>query len=618
MLRFVYLSIGSDRGWLNTTQSLQTLGSKFTSGVDPHPPSLTISGYFDIDNTNDGNLYTHNQQYSDTFRWTLGKHQLSFGGSFINYHDFNFASPGPFTKFLGGYSGSPLADFIMGQTSQFQYSYPDQLSGDQTHNLTAGFFQDDWKLSRRLTLNLGVRYERLSRIENIAHASPVFKPGAQSELLPDYIPGFLFRDPFSGQQDAGWSDGGGISLPQRFDPRFGFSYDVYGNGKTAVRGGFGVYSGEIESISFQPGAGPYPVPAPSCNPGTLSLVSISNPYANSCDPILAGASWNGPPAGYTASLPFYGGGFDPKTSRPYTLDASFGIQQQLNASTLLELSYLGDFGRKNWFNYDYFGGAAYTPQATENNIASRYPYLTGQVAQIFVQGTPDNSSYNALLGQLTHRLSHGLQFTVAYAWSKALDYNHWPVENFAIHRSRFGISDGNYPHNLTASFLYQPTISTDQKVVRHIVNGWELTGIVHLQSGGPYTILTGTDNLVNGFYGSRPVQVTNPNLSTHRSRPEEMAAWFQKSAFINPGLGSSGNIQVDAFQGPASKNVNASVLRDFSLFEDLKLQLRLDAFNTFNWVNLYGPHTSMNDPQFGQITGAGGMRQLQLWAKVIF
>lgn len=616
--RFVYLSIGSNRGWLQTTESLATLGSQFTSGTDPHPPDLVVNGYFSIDATNDGFLWTHNQEYSDTFRWSLGRHQVSLGGSYLYYHDYQFSSPGPWTKFFGAYTGNALADFISGTANQFQYAYPDQKSGDQTHGLYAVFAQDNWQISKKLTVNLGVRWEYLTRVENAAHSSVVFRPYKQSTLQPDYLPGWLFRDPFTGKADTGWSDGGGIQLPQRFDPRIGFSYDVFGNGRTALRGGFGIYSTEVESISFQPGAGPYVVPAPSCAPANLNFVPISNPYVDTCDPITSAKGWTGPPPGFSAPIPFYGGGIDPATTRPYNLNFSLGVQHQLNRSTFVEATYVGNQARHLWFNYDYFGGAPYAPGATENNIADRYPYLPGQVAQVWANGTPDNSRYNGLLVQVNHNLSHGVQFTVSYTWSKAEDANHFPIEDFSIPRGRWGISDGNFAHNLVASFIYAPQLQLSNRFARTLINGWELSGITQFESGGPFTVGTGTDNLVNGYYGSRPVQNGNAKLDPHRSRAAAMAEWFNTSAFTDPGIGHHGNIGVDTMDAPGMKNVDASLIRTFPIYERAQFQFHFDAFNAFNLVNLGYPDTTFHDPLFGAITSAGSMRQLQFGGKFIF
>jgi hypothetical protein len=616
--RFVYLSIGSNRGWLQTTDTLATLGSKFTSGADPHPPNLLVNGYFSIDATNDGFLWTHNQEYSDIFRWGIKRHQLSLGGEYLYYHDYQFSSPGPWTKFFGTYTGNALADFITGDVNQFQYGYPDQKSGDQTHGLYAAFAQDNWQVMKKLTLNLGLRWEYLTRVENPTHASVAFSPYKQSVLLPDYLPGWLFRDPFTGKADPGWRDGGGVQLPQRFDPRFGFSYDVFGNGRVAVRGGFGVYSTEVESISFQPGAGPYAVPAPSCAPGTLSLVPISNPYITTCDPITAASGWNGPPAGYSAPVPFYGGGIDPATTRPYNLNFSLGVQYQPTHKTFFEATYVGNQARHLWFNYDYFGGPQYAPGATENNIADRYPYLPGQVAQVWVNGTPDNSRYNGLLVQLNQNMNHGLQFTSSYTWSKAEDANHWPVEDWSLPRGRWGISDGNFAHNLVVSFIYAPQFQISNRVSRALVNGWEVSGIAQFESGGPFTVLTGTDNLVNGYYGSRPIQNGDAKLDPHRSRAAAMAEWFNTSVFSDPGIGFHGNIGVDTLEAPGLKNLDASLMRTFPIHERAQFQFHFDAFNAFNLVNLGYPDSTFHDPLFGAITYAGSMRQLQFGGKIMF
>jgi len=286
----------------------------------------------------------------------------------------------------------------------------------------------------------------------------------------------------------------------------------------------------------------------------------------------------------------------------------------------LEVEYVGAVSRKVWFNYDYFGGAQYAPGATESSqsLADRYPYLTGKVSGVFVNGTPDNALYHGLQVQFNRKMSHGLQFTSSFTYSRAEDANHWPVENFAVPRGRWGRSDSNFPLNSISSFIYQPDFRYGNRVASLLLRGWELAGVLQFESGKSFTIHTGTDNLVNSYFGSRPLQLKDPKLDSHRSRPAVMAEWFDTAAFVNPGIGKMGNTGVDTLQSPGLKNLNASLLRNFEIMERLKFELHFDTFNTMNWVNLGGPDSTMTDPNFGKITSAGSMRQLQLGGKLVF
>lgn len=647
----VYARVTSDRGFPIAGNTLQALGAKgYTDNSWQSPPKFSIGGgpgvggtYFQIDATNSGREWSDHRQFKDTFRWTRGVHSLSLGGEFVSFL-MKEASPAEnWLYFRGKYTGNALADFYMGVTDTLNpvFVIPPP---SYRHNLYSWFVQDDWKVTRRLALNVGLRWEFLEMpVAANDDGGTTFMPWVQSKVLvtkSGYAygpPGTLYFNPYTKQQDEGWRRGGWLRQPKVWSPRFGFAYDLFGKGKTSLRGGIGLYSSSLEELGQRNGDNPFrgnppaPPPRPS-RPGVGGagpFAQVSDPwnYPGGFDIVERSKTWS--PSGIldisdADAAQYFGGiwsvgGWDPNYVRPTIIDWSFGIQQQLPHDTYVEVSYVANLGRHLWYNYQLFA-PWYQPGAdtSDKSLACRTSYLPCKVMPVFVNGTIGTMNYHGMHVFVNRRFNRGLSFTSSYTFSKAIDTNSWPVQDFNRLFDEHSRSDDDRRHISTSSFIYEPPyLKFRNKLVNFALGGWQISGILNFQSGNPFTVRTGTDNLKNTYYGARPILTGNPYLDPNRPRSEAMNAWINKSAFVDPGAGHYG-IGRNMFDNPGSKNLDSSMTKLFHISEAKYFQFRWEMYNAFNWVNLGSPHNTLNDPQFGQITSVGSMRRMQLSLKFTF
>jgi hypothetical protein len=186
-------------------------------------------------------------------------------------------------------------------------------------------------------------------------------------------------------------------------------------------------------------------------------------------------------------------------------------------------------------------------------------------------------------------------------------------------RNERALSDLDRTHRFVASFLYQtPQLRTSPAVVRYVAGGWELNGILTLASGSPFTVTSGQDNSQSGVNGDRADLVGDPHLDTDRPRDELIGRYFDTDAFTTNARGTFGTAGRNILRGPGTANVDLGVVKNFPIREGIRLQLRGEAFNALNRVDLSNPNAIATSPQFGMITGAGSPRVLQVALKLYF
>lgn len=588
-------------------------GAGFTrtfSGDAPAGMHTQVDGYFNAFSRFPLNHFRQNFQFSNTLSWNTGAHFLKLGADVRRQIlDMQELFRGdPYLRFGNTWTGEAAADLMLGLPLQYE-----QIA--EAHNFPRtwelGFFaQDDWKISRKLTLNLGARWDPWFPFLDEADKFAQLWPGQQSAKFPTAPAGVLFPGDNGlsrSMLNAAWGNIG---------PRFGFAYDPAGNGKTSIRGGYGLFYSQVRQqannqISTNQ---PFSLKLTVNNP----VGGISNPYQGIGNPFPFKAPSNAQEAqNYKWVLPLTLTQWNPNMRNAVVQQWNLNLQREFFSSWIGTLAYVGSKGNHLFMTAEMNPGVYGRP----GNLNQRRVYAPN-FAQVTDQSSRGNSSYHAFQASVNKRLTHGLTILANYTWSKLLDDassdGSTPNNPFDFRQNR-GRSDFDIPHRFVVSYIWQlPALKSSPAPIRYLLGDWETNGILTLQSGRGLSISSGKDNSQSGTNQDRADLTGNPFLSSSRSRDEVLAQYFNIAAFAQNPAGTFGTSGRNFLSGPGDATIDFGLVKAVPLTERLRLQLRGEFFNFLNRVNLGNPNTNASSAQFGRITSAGSPRVVQIALKLSF
>ncbi len=665
------------------TQTLASYGSDFLIQGPVSLPTITETN-FSATATNAGPFTgSDNYELRDMVSLTKGKHSIFIGGEFaldktmfdanlLNFGSLSFATSAPTS------TGNVTSDWVTGQASSTEQDSPYTTHLSTWHY--AAFFQDDFRITPRFTANLGIRWDLDTPPVDAHNRTASFIPGQQSTVAPVAPKGMVFPG------DAGVPRGIISTEYTHFSPRVGFAWDPFGDSKTSIRGAGGIFYGIVAGNEWnQPGnAIPFAL-RPQTGEGPLS--SITNYYSTPGDFPSTAPGGGLFPYIYSPSKPVFISGpggatetISPHFKYPYIYQFNFSVQRQLPSRVTLTAAYVSALSHQlpNFIDVNYvpYSTAFGAPSTSATSIADRRQFdpcvgacptgaaainsgsgvLGASITQLLSNLT---ANYHSLQVSASKQLSGGFSVSGFYVWSHALELFEPDADGlsspqdsgyfgtpFTASNNSLGAAGGGLQEEygpMNADIRSNAAISGtwnidyfhgDNRVVKEVVNGWQISPIVYLHSGGPFTVTTGANKSFDSTGNQRPDAVAGvgPLLSPHRCRVcstnSVTSEWFNTAAFtangpgvaggIGPG-GADGNVSRNSLYGPGFKDVDMGLFRNIKFERGVVFQLRGEATNIFNLVSLSNPTASLASGNYGKITSAAGtQRILQVGARLTF
>ena len=646
--------------------SAADVGIATPSGL-PEIPGISVNGLFTI-GTGGQPFYFENTNsfiWQDTISLTRGRHSLRMGAE-AKVHELVLNVPFVKDGFLFFLS---FPDFLLGESAAQNGSSNSNVFNsvaaagsfrkDQRYKDAAGFVQDDIKVTPRLTVNAGLRYELFGPPSEIHGHLPTFDPAIATPTVPasGSFSGYVLPANYKGVLPAGVVKSGtsGLWNPdyKDFSPRVGFALRLTDRPTLVLRGGYGIYYDQLSGDMVEQTVGQPPFAfTQSFSGGLNAAATFQQPYV----PALP------PDSSFPIFLPRVPGGgltffaVGRHLQSPYVQQYDLNLQYEFAGDFLWQVGYVGSKTTHQAGCVEFNQALLASPQnpvngQTDNtveNLALRVPYQ-GIAGGSFVCGTTFTSNYNSLQSSVSHRMSHGLGFQASYTFSKNLDFTSGlnSLSNFLLSflsndqtdpRQARGLNDFDRKHRFVLSFNYAPPkLAAGPSALRHAFSSWQFSGESVLQSGVPITVTDSTAGLIYGnLFGFSRAECTGANPASSGSLPARLSGYFNVAAFAPPpviGDGTGfGNCGVGILRAPSQLNLDLGIQRSFPVTEGSSLQFRAEFFNFTNTPKFGKPNSdfaggetcggtvcTLNNPSFGFITSTvSNPRIIQLAMKYTF
>ena len=559
-----------------------------TAGPGTTPISATGSGNFPSEKS--GKIY----QLLDNISWVHGRHTMKFGVDLQRVTMYVYAtnSARPAFNFNGTYTGAGLGDFLLG------YVYSSSTSQQQVDTIRQGVYQayvqDDWKISKKLTLNAGLRYELPTPFTEVHDK--------QSNFIFEQGPCYLQVVTVAGRDRCNLGRALIHTDKNNFAPRVGLAYQA--TPKIVIRSGFGVFFGRDEDIGITnrlPNNPPFISSATFTGDQTTPAFLLQKGIPANA---LSLASADGNLRSFPVNFP-----------TPYVIQWNLNVQRELLKSFVAQIAYTGSQGHKmpEVFNINQaFPGTG--------DVNARRPYKGYSTINYYAPLV--NSSYNALLGKLERRFGAGFTLLASYTYGHSIDDGKsgndqndpgpQDVRNLAAQR---GSSSYDVRHRFVASGFYQFPFGKGPGVMNRIARGWQLSGIFSRQTGQPFSVTLNSDPSGTGTT-ARPNRIRDGSLPADQ---RSVNRWFDTSAFVAPTCVCFGNSGRSILRADGLFNLDAGLSREFRFAERARVQFRAEGFNLMNHPALGLPATGIGAAGVGTIGSViGNERQIQLALKLYF